>query len=139
LVPLLNAGDPALKLEQLSRDAGYDSELNHAFARLACNIRSLIPAKAGRPDAGPPKGRFRRQMREQLSSKTKRSKCGYAQRVQAETSFSTSNGARENLSPHEPLPTNVQTAIDDHHPQSDDQLSLESFLQSPSHHDTALK
>jgi transposase len=88
LIPLLDAIDPSLKLEQLSADAGYDSELNHLFARVACDIRSLMPAKAGRPGAGPPRGRFRRQMREQLATKSKRQKCGYAQRVQAETGFS---------------------------------------------------
>ena len=30
-------------------DAGYDSESNHRFAREQLNIKSIIPAKLGRP------------------------------------------------------------------------------------------
>jgi hypothetical protein len=87
-IPLINAIDPALKLERLAADAGYDSELNHVFARLACATRSMMPAKAGRPGARPPRGRFRRQMRKELATKAKRRRVGYAQRVQVETGFS---------------------------------------------------
>jgi len=65
-------------------DAGYDSEPNHLFARHGCHVRSVMPARAGRPakDPGrPPSGRWRRVMRRYRD-------CRYGQRWQVETAIS---------------------------------------------------
>jgi transposase len=88
LVALLQETDPGIKIHSLLADAGYDSEPNHVFARVGCGIRSLMPATAGRSSDKPPAGRWRRQMRAVLSTKTKRRRSGYTQRAQAETGFS---------------------------------------------------
>ena len=64
---------------KLLADAGYDSEHNHEMLRQYLEIDSLIPAKAGRPTAKPPKGKFRRQMLEDFDEET------YGQRWQVET------------------------------------------------------
>jgi transposase len=88
LMPLLSEADLQVKIKSLVADAGYDSEMNHVFARLGCRIRSLMPPKHGRPSDKPPKGRWRRQMRDTLSTTTKRRRSGYSQRAQAETGFS---------------------------------------------------
>ena len=77
--PLL---DQALRRVQLSTvvfDAGYDAEHTHRFAREQRGVRSLIPAKIGRPTAKPPSGYWRRQMRSRLHLTR------YTQRWQAET------------------------------------------------------
>ena len=52
----------SMLLECLIADAGYDSESNHRFARERCGIRTLIPAKHGRPTTKPASGRYRRLM-----------------------------------------------------------------------------
>jgi transposase len=88
LVPLLQEADVQVAIKSLLADAGYDSESNHVFARAGCGIRSLMPAKHGRSSEKPPAGHWRRQMRETLSTKTKRRRSGYSQRAQAETGFS---------------------------------------------------
>jgi transposase len=88
LVPLLLAVDPALKIRTLAADAGYDSDANHVFSRIACGICSLMPALHGRRGKGPPRGRWRRKMRALLATKTKRRRCGYTTRAQVETGFS---------------------------------------------------
>jgi hypothetical protein len=88
LVPLLESVDPALRLEKLAADAGFDSEANHVFGRVACGIQTLMPALHGRKGKGPPKGRWRRRMRQPLSSKKKCRRYGYTRRVQVETGFS---------------------------------------------------
>ena len=49
-------------LDCLAADAGYDSEANHRFAREECGVRTLIPAKHGRPTDKPARGRYRRLM-----------------------------------------------------------------------------
>lgn len=88
LVSLLQETDPGIKIKSLLADAGYDSQANHVFARVGCKMRSLMPAEHGRPSDKPPTGYWRRVMKEALSSKTKRKRSGYSQRVQAETGFS---------------------------------------------------
>ena len=88
LVPLLPEADLHVKIKSLLADAGYDSESNHVFTRVGCGIRSLMPATHGRSSDKPPTGYWRRQMRVQLSTKTKRRRSGYTQRAQAETGFS---------------------------------------------------
>ena len=46
-----------------SHDAGYDSELNHRFARDEHGVRTIIPAKHGRPTAKLTSGHYRRLMK----------------------------------------------------------------------------
>lgn len=62
LVPLVSDALRSMLLECLAADAGYDSEANHRFAREECSIRTLIPAKHGRPTGKPARGRYRRLM-----------------------------------------------------------------------------
>jgi hypothetical protein len=69
----------AVGIDTLAADAGYDSEASHQYARQKCHVRSLIPAKAGRPTSKPPRGYWRRQMKSRL----KRTR--YGQRWQIET------------------------------------------------------
>jgi hypothetical protein len=68
-------------------DAGYDSEANHRVARQDMGLPSLIPPEIGRRSKSgkPPAGRWRRQMKRQLSTAESRRKSGYTQRWQAET------------------------------------------------------
>jgi Transposase DDE domain len=62
LVPLLSGALRSMHIECLTADAGYDSEANHRFARQECGVRTLIPAKHGRPTHKPARGRYRRLM-----------------------------------------------------------------------------
>lgn len=64
-------------------DSGYDSEKNHRLARLDLNVRSIIPAKIGRPSDSPPTGRYRRLMQQRFARKA--DKRVYGQRAQSET------------------------------------------------------
>ena len=70
------------KIEILLADAGYDSEGNHEFAREELGITTIIPARHGRPGKNPPKGKYRRLMREEFDDER------YGQRWQVETVFS---------------------------------------------------
>jgi len=61
-------------------DAGYDSERNHFVARQCCHVRSVIPARIGKPPKDPnrpPDGRWRALMRLRRDSR-------YGQRWQVE-------------------------------------------------------
>ena len=69
-------------IECLSADAGYDSESNHRFARERCGVRTLIPAKHGRPTDKPARGHYRRLMQ------TRFDKSKYHRRAQVETVIS---------------------------------------------------
>jgi hypothetical protein len=80
--PLLAEALRIVRLSQLTADAGYDSELNHQFAREEHQIRTIIPAKHGRPTDKPPTGRYRRLM------KTRFDRPAYRRRSQAETVIS---------------------------------------------------
>ena len=51
-----------LRLACLVADAGYDSEANHRLAREQLGIRTIIPAKHGRPTTKPATGHYRRLM-----------------------------------------------------------------------------
>lgn len=62
-----------------SADAGYDSEASHVYARDDCGMRSIIPAKIGRPTAKLPSGRWRRVMANRFDKRK------YGQRWQCET------------------------------------------------------
>lgn len=83
-VPLLEKALRRVKLGTALADAGYDSEPNHRYAREQRRIRSVIPAKIGRPTAKLPSGRYRRRMKQRLN----KDYCQYGQRWQVETVFS---------------------------------------------------
>jgi hypothetical protein len=82
LVPLLTNALRSMLLNCLSADAGYDSEPNHRFAREQCGVRTLIPAKHGRPTTKPARGRYRRLMQTRFDEST------YHQRAQVEAVIS---------------------------------------------------
>lgn len=63
-------------------DAGFDSEGAHCLLRHDLGIRSVIPAKIGRPTGKTPTGHYRAQMKRHFPKKT------YGQRWQVETVFS---------------------------------------------------
>ena len=67
------------KLKILTADAGYDSEKAHRFAREIHGIRTIIPARIGRPTAQLPKGKYRKVMATRFNKKL------YGQRWQSET------------------------------------------------------
>ena len=81
---LMNRCVGSVKVTTLVADAGYDSESNHVMLREEKHIRSVIPAKHGRPrkDGKPPAGRWRRLMHSRFDRDT------YRRRSQAETVFS---------------------------------------------------
>jgi Transposase DDE domain len=83
-VPLLEQALVRVKIDTALADAGYDSEGNHVYARQRRQVRSVIPATAGRPTTKPPTGRYRRLMKRRLN----KSYCQYGQRWQAETGIS---------------------------------------------------
>jgi len=82
--PLLQDTLQRVHLHAAVADAGYDSEANHRYARETCGVLSFIPATIGRPTTKPPRGYYRRQMKQRLNKRYGR----YGQRWQAETGFS---------------------------------------------------
>ncbi len=66
-VPLLDAPLEQVRLDAALADAGYDSEPNHRYARDEQGVRSFMPATIGRPTSKPPRGRYRRQMKQRLN------------------------------------------------------------------------
>jgi hypothetical protein len=62
LKPAIKEAAGYLKVNTLVADAGYDSESNHVFARVEHGIRTIIPARIGRPTGKKPAGYFRRLM-----------------------------------------------------------------------------
>ena len=60
--PLVKAALRAMFPLRMTADAGYDSESNHRFARQSCGVRTIIPAKHGRPTTKPAAGYYRRLM-----------------------------------------------------------------------------
>jgi len=83
-VPLLKTTLQVARPQSVLADAGYDSEGNHCYARVCCQVRSFMPATHGRPTTKLPTGRFRRQMKQRLNKNYGQ----YGQRWQAETGFS---------------------------------------------------
>ena len=81
--PLLYQSWRRARVKVVVADAGYDSEANHRIARLDMGVRSVIPAKIGRPSAEPPAGRYRRLMKQRFARKA--DKGIYGQRSQSET------------------------------------------------------
>lgn len=59
---LISEAQQRARLSLVLADAGYDSETNHRFAREELGIRTVIPAKRGRPTDRPARGRYRRLM-----------------------------------------------------------------------------
>lgn len=88
--PLLFDAWRRAKVRTVVADAGYDSEANHRLARLDMSIRSIIPAKIGRPvKAGSktlPTGYYRRLMKQRFNRKADAKT--YGQRAQSETTNS---------------------------------------------------
>jgi hypothetical protein len=80
--PLLAEALRIVKLSQLAADAGDDSESNHRYARDEHHIRTIIPAKHGRPTDKPPTGRYRRLMKQRFD------RSAYRRRSQVETVIS---------------------------------------------------
>jgi Transposase DDE domain len=80
--PLLVDAHARVRIKSIAADAGFDSEPNHKLARDDLGIQSLIPAKHGRPPAGEPTGRYRKQMNRHLDESR------YGQRWQVETVYS---------------------------------------------------
>ena len=81
--PLLYQAWRRAGVKAVVADAGYDSEANHRVARLDMNVRSVIPAKIGRPSASGPTGRYRRLMKQRFARGA--DKRLYGQRSQSET------------------------------------------------------
>jgi hypothetical protein len=77
--PLVAEACRVVRLSQLAADAGYDSEGNHEFARDEHGIRTIIPAKHGRPTDKLPTGHYRRLM------KVRFDRAAYRRRSQVET------------------------------------------------------
>ena len=77
--PLLVEAQTRAGVKAIAADAGFDSEANHSLARDELGIQSLIPAQHGRPPAGEPAGRYRKQMKRHLHESR------YGQRWQVET------------------------------------------------------
>jgi hypothetical protein len=69
-------------IKYLLADAGYDSEGNHKYARETRNVKTIIPAKIGRPTTKLPKTKYRRLMATDFDKQK------YGQRWQCETVFS---------------------------------------------------
>ena len=67
-----------IHLSVLLADAGYDAESSHVFARER-GIRTIIPARIGRPSTKLPKGKWRKIMATRFNQKL------YGQRWQVET------------------------------------------------------
>ena len=80
--PLFAEAMARVRLLQITADAGYDSEPNHRFARDQHGVRTIIPAKHGRPTNKPLAGRYRRLMQKRFDNRA------YRQRTQVETVIS---------------------------------------------------
>jgi hypothetical protein len=80
--PLLAEALRVVRLCQLTADAGFDSEANHRFAREEHGVRTIIPAKHGRPTTKPAAGRYRRLMQVRFD------RDAYRRRSQVETVIS---------------------------------------------------
>jgi IS5 family transposase len=80
--PLVSETLARVRLGRIVADAGYDSEPNHVFARRECRIRSIMPAKHGRPTTKPATGHYRRLMQTRFDA------AAYRDRVQVETVIS---------------------------------------------------
>lgn len=83
LLPMLAQALRRGKVKTVVADAGYDSEDNHRVARLQWKVRSIIPARIGRPTTKPPAEKYRRLMKQRFDRKADAKV--YGQRAQSET------------------------------------------------------
>lgn len=104
LVALLSDALRSMLLKCLSADAGYDSEANHRFARERCGVRTLIPAKHGRPTDKPASEPYRRLMQARFDV-TK-----YHRRVQVEAVISMPKRRQGALPEAAPITPNAATS-----------------------------
>lgn len=81
LPTLLRRLPRGVSITTLLADAGFDSQANHEYLRDDHGIKSIIPAKIGRPTKKALSGHYRELMR----SKWSRYKKAYGQRWQVET------------------------------------------------------
>ncbi|MBI1247096.1 transposase [bacterium] len=79
---LIDQATKRVRLHRILADAGYDSETNHQFARDKLSLRTIIPAKHGRPTDKPASGRYRRLMQLRFD------RTRYRKRSQVETVMS---------------------------------------------------
>jgi hypothetical protein len=79
---LVSEAQTTMNLQQIVADAGYDSEGNHRLAREGYGIRTIIPAKHGRPTEKPASGRYRNLMQRRFDFSA------YRERAQVETVMS---------------------------------------------------
>ena len=80
--PLVAQALSRVGIDRIAADAGFDSEANHCFARHEHGVRTIIPAKHGRPTTKPATGHYRRLMQTRFDTDS------YRDRVQVETVFS---------------------------------------------------
>ena len=80
--PLLDDALTRVRLTTIVADAGYDSESNHCHAREKRQVRTVIPARHGRPSTKPAQGKHRRLMQVRFNANA------YRQRAQVETVMS---------------------------------------------------
>jgi hypothetical protein len=80
--PLVADALRQMRLARMIADVGYDSEPNHRVAREEWNVRTIIPAKHGRPTTKPAAGHYRRLMQVRFDSEA------YHDRSQVETVMS---------------------------------------------------
>ena len=73
--PLRSEALQRVRLTSVVADAGYDSEANHVFGRERCQVRTIIPARRGRPGAKPARGHYRRLMQTRFDREAYRSRC----------------------------------------------------------------
>jgi hypothetical protein len=83
--PLLRDACRRARVRTAVADAGFDSEANHRLAREDLRVRSIIPAKIGRPSkhGQPPTSYWRRRMHRRFERGTDQKL--YGERAQAET------------------------------------------------------
>lgn len=85
IAPVIRNQTSRIRIQTLIGDAGFDSERNHEYLRTQLGIRSIIPARIGRPSSAPPRGFYRRKMRAYFN---RYGSVTYGQRWQVETVFS---------------------------------------------------
>jgi hypothetical protein len=81
--PLLFDAWRRAPVKMIVADAGYDSEANHMTARDDMGVRSIIPAKIGRPTKKQPSGYYRRLMKKRFQKKSDAK--AYGQRARSES------------------------------------------------------
>lgn len=103
-------------------DAGYDSESNHAFARRERHVRSIIPARHGRPTEKPASGHYRRLMQTRFNI------AAYRDRVQMETVISMIKRRLEGSSADATSGAKPRSPLESPHPQRRDSVANRAFL-----------